>query len=73
MLRQLTKYIADLHHAPRHLCLIEQQRSLNLKTFNYFDVTWWQVGDMPHVHEIIFSLLAIGFILWGVYSLSKKS
>ena len=73
MLRQLPKYIAGLHHAPRHLCLIEQQESVNLKTFNYFDVTWWQVGDMPHAYEIIFGLLVVGFILWGVYSLSNRS
>jgi hypothetical protein len=73
MLKQLAKCIAGLHHAPLHLCLIEQQRSLNLKTFNYFDVTWWKVGDMPHAYEIIFSMLTVGFILWGVYSLRNRS
>ena len=73
MLWRLIKCISWVRHGTRSLCLTEKRRSFNLKTFNYFDVTWWQVANMPHACEIIFSFLALGLVLWLVYSLSDKS
>ena len=70
---ELVNQIVKRDHTSEYLRLTEQKPNLNLQTFDYFDVNWWQVANVPRAHLNLLILLAMGFVLWGVDSFTDRN